>query len=431
MINNSTEALTIHPFEHGAQGSVRIPGSKSITNRCLLLAALANGRSTIKNGLASEDADLMKTALQQLGVPIQEHNTEWSILGSGGVFPQKDREIYLGNAGTAMRFLTAAVALVPGKTRLLGKERMHHRPIGDLLGALKELGADIQSENKNGCPPILSIGKGIMEGGTCKISGKTSSQFLSALFHIAPLTKNGITVHIEPPLVSRPYLEMTRKILEQFGVHAEKKSEYEYHIPPQEISPVDIEIEADASSAAHVFSIAVAARGEVTIENFPQHSIQGDAKFVEVLERFGAEGTFSKNGTCIRMNTEVRPLGEINMEDMPDVALAAATISALAKGKTKITGLSTLRHKECDRIAAIEKNLKKMGADVYSGDDYLEIHGSPSALHGAVIDTYDDHRIAMSFAPLGSIIPGVVIENPKCTEKTFPNYWEIFESVRA
>lgn len=431
MKNTSDTALEIIPFQKKAKGLVRIPGSKSITNRCLLLSALAKGESFLRSGLISEDAELMMEALKKLGIEIEKQKGEWVVHGTGGKFFTEDNEIYLGNAGTAMRFLTAACTLANGNIRLFGKQRMHQRPIGDLIEALQQLGADVTPENKNACPPVIIAGNGELKGGECRISGKTSSQFISAILHIAPLTKEGVMIHILPPLVSRPYLEMTIELLKRFGIRTEKRSAYEYFIAPQEIHPVEMDIEADASSAAHVFSIAMAVQGEVTIENFPQQSIQGDVRFLEILERFGAQVSASETGTTIHMNKELQPLGEIDMEDMPDVALAAATLSALARGKSKITGLSTLRHKECDRIAAIEENLNKMGASVVSGPDFLEIEGSQNILHGAEIETHDDHRIAMSFAPLGTVIPGIVIQNPKCTEKTFPEYWQVFESLRA
>jgi len=424
-------SLALRPFQKGASGTVVLPGSKSITNRCLLLSALAEGESLLSRGLISEDADLMQKALADFGVQIEKNGERWIVQGTAGKFPPEKRNIYLGNAGTAVRFLTAMAGLAPGETRIHGKERMHQRPIFDLLSALGQIGVEVESENNNGCPPVIILGKGKIPGGKCTISGKTSSQFLSALFHIAPLTEKGIRIHITPPLVSRPYLNMTIALLEKFGVSVQEISEYEFFVPAQKIHPVTMEIEADASSAAHVFSIAIAAKGEIEIPNFPQNSIQGDAKFLNILKVFGAEIKTSEKGTVVRMEGEVLPLGEINMEDMPDVALATATLSALAKGRTKITGLSTLRKKECDRIEVIQKNLQRMGAEVKSGEDFLEIFGNPDLLHGAEIETHDDHRIAMSFAALGGRIPGVIIEDPKCVEKTFPQFWEVFESVRA
>lgn len=423
------ETLSLFPCASGSQGIVSIPGSKSLTNRALLLAGLANGKSVLTGVLESDDTKVMHDALISLGVQIEKDGEIWTI--HGGDFSAGNKDIYLDNAGTATRFLTAASGLVNGQVRIHGKDRMHKRPIGDLLLALRQLGVDIISEKKNDCPPVITNGKSNIEGGVCEISGKLSSQFLSAILHIAPLTQKGVTLKILPPLVSRPYLEMTIKLLERFGIHVEEISKYEYRVEPQQIQPVTMEIEADASSAAHVFSLAVASRGSVTISNFPKDSLQGDAQFVEVLKKFGAEISSDKNGTTVMQKGEIQPLGEIDMEDMPDVALAAVTLAALANGESYITGLSTLRHKECDRISALSQNLQKMGAHIYEGGSFLKIHGNPKLLRGANIKTFDDHRIAMSFAALGTVVSGVVIEDPKCVEKTFPNFWEVFEKLRG
>lgn len=427
---NNMETLSLLPYTSGAQGSVYIPGSKSLSNRALLLAALANGKSVLKGILESDDTKVMHDALVSFGVKIEKNKNEWTVYG--GNFTSGKKDIFLGNAGTATRFLTAASGLINGEVRIHGKDRMHQRPIGDLLSALGQLGVDCVSEKNNGCPPLIIHGNGEILGGECEISGKLSSQFLSAILHIAPLTKNGVTLKILPPLVSRPYLEMTIRLLKKFGVETRfiaSKPET-YKIEAQKINPVNMEIEADASSAAHVFSLAVASKGSVTISNFPKNSLQGDAKFIEVLKKFGAEFSSDINGTTVTQKKEIEPLGEIDMENMPDVALAAVTLAALANGESHITGLSTLRHKECDRISALSQNLQKMGAHIYEGIDFLKIHGNPKLLRGASIKTFDDHRIAMSFAALGTVIPNVVIEDPKCVEKTFPNFWEVFEKLR-
>jgi 3-phosphoshikimate 1-carboxyvinyltransferase len=424
------KSLQLHPYQHGVSGTVRVPGSKSLTNRALLLASLAKGTSHLKGGLESDDSEVMQNALKELGIDIQKENEVWHVNGNGGSFLSGKHEIYLGNAGTAVRFLTAAGCLIDGNIRIYGKPRMHERPIADLLKALQQIGADITTEENNGCPPVLISGNGKIPGGECKISGGTSSQFLSALLHIAPLTEKGIRLHITPPLVSRPYLEMTINLLKTFGIETEEISEYEYQVLPQKIQPVDIEIEADASSAAHVFSLPIAAQGEVTITNFPKKSLQGDIKFLEVAQKLGAKIEYREKGTRLKMDGEVQPLGEIDLEDIPDAAMAVVTLSALAKGNSKITGLGTLRKKECDRIEALVSNLKKMGANVECGEDWIEVFGDPDFLHGAEIETYDDHRVAMSFAALGGKIPGVVILDPDCTKKTFPNFWEVFETIR-
>jgi 3-phosphoshikimate 1-carboxyvinyltransferase len=396
-----------------------------------LLSALANGHSVLTGGLESDDTQVMQKALELLGVRIQKEERSWNIFGNGGKFPKKDQDIYLGNAGTAMRFLVAASGLCTGTIRLFGKERMHERPIQDLLNALHKLGISLRSEKETGCPPIITIGTGSIPGGICEIPGDTSSQFLSALLHISPLTQKGVQINIIPPLVSKPYIQMTIALLEKFGIKIECSSEYKYIIHPQTLSPVHMEIEADASSAAHIFSLVGAGKGDLCISNFPKKSLQGDAKYLEILKKFGADISSEKEGVRIQVRRSPLPLGEVNFEDMPDVSLPAAALACLAHGKTKLTGLSTLRKKECDRIKAMQKNIQKMGGKIISGNDFLEIDGDPNILHGAEIETFDDHRIAMSFAVLGTQIPGVTILNPDCVRKTFPNFWEIFESIRS
>lgn len=420
----------IEPFSHGALGTVRIPGSKSLTNRALLLCALANGKSELYFPLLSEDSELMREALKTLGIEILVHNDTWKIDGTGGKFLPGNYNLFIGNAGTAARFLSAAVGLVCGTVRISGKPRMHERPLGDLLHALQNIGVDIVSENGNTCPPVRISGTGQILGGDIEISGETSSQFLSALLLVGAKTEHGIRLHVHPPLVSRPYLEMTIALLQTFGVEVVTHSEYEFSVAPQTIQPVFLDIEGDASSAAHVFSLGVAAGGSVTISNFPSPSLQGDAKFLGILEKFGAEIVHSSSGVTVKREDELTPLGTVDMEDMPDVALAAATLAPLAKGKTTITGLSTLRKKECDRLEALRLNFEKMNVPVHTTKDSIEIIGDPHKIHGAEIETFDDHRIAMSFAALATRIPNVVILDPKCVGKTFPTFWDVLESLR-
>ncbi len=420
---------TLSTYQNGASGVVSIPGSKSITNRVLLLAALSDGETRIDNSLESEDAQLMREALQQLGVHIDKQGNTLTVDGAGGLFKTGNYELYLGNAGTAMRFLTAAMSFVEGEVKLYGKERMHQRPIGNLVQALSKLGAEITAAEKNKYPPVFVAGKGTIPGGACKVSGKISSQFLSAILHIAPLTNRGVHLNIEPPLVSKPYLEMTIKLIEHFGVFIKRLNDLEFEIEPQRYSGTDITVEGDASSAAHIMALVLAAGGEAELVNYPLKSIQGDARFVEVARKMGAVVRETENGIKIVMQEELQPLGEYDFSNMPDVALPAATVCALANGKSVLTGLSTLRDKECDRIEALRLNLERMGASVKATADTLEIDGDKTALHGAMIDTYDDHRVAMSFAALGTVIEGVQIENPDCVQKTYPEFWQAYETL--
>ena len=423
--------MILTPFQKGARGFVKVPGSKSLTNRALLLAALADGKSFLRGGLLSDDSKVMISALSDWGIDIFLKNDIWEIAGRDGKFAAGNHENFLGNAGTAMRFLTAAAGFCDGEIRLFGKSRMHARPIGDLVSALSAIGVEIFFEEKSGFPPVKIFGKKKIRGGKCNISGKISSQFLSAILLVAAKTEKGVEIEIVGNLVSKPYFEMTKKLLKKWGVEILPKSKNIFSVAPQKIAPQkNFEIEADASSAAHIFSLAVAAGGEITILNFPKNSLQGDAEFLEILKKFGAEIDFPKTGARVKMRGNPRSIGEINLEKIPDAAMNAVTLAALCRGKSRICGLKTLRVKECDRIFALEKNLQKMGVKVSSGDDFIEIDGNPEKLRGAKIECFDDHRIAMSFAILGTKVSGVEILDPKCVEKTFPNFWDIFEQCR-
>ena len=424
----------LQPFLHGASGNVEIPGSKSITNRIILLAILSSSNLSIQHPLESEDSILMAKAAESLGAKIIKKEKSWDIFPAKKIFfIEKQLEIFLGNSGTSMRFLSAACSfLARGKIKLFGKSRMHERPTGELLTALQAIGIKICSEKKIGFPPVLISANGEIDGGKVKISGNISSQFLSAIFLIAPKTKQGIEIEIIPPVVSFGYLEMTIKILQKFGIKVSKISKNIFFIPPGNfLLPKTFTIEPDASSAAHVFSLAVAAGGEITIKNFPKNSLQPDVGFIKVLQKFGAKFSENSGGTKISMSGKIRPLGEINLEEMPDAALSAAVLAGIGKGKTKITGLQTLRKKECDRIAALEKNFQTLGISSRSGEDFLEIYGvEKQKIRPGKIETFDDHRIAMSFAAIGTVAAGIEIEDPNCVEKTFPNFWEIFENCR-
>ncbi len=425
-------SLKLSPYFNGAQGTVSLPGSKSLTNRAFLLSSLADGRSTLRGILESEDTILMQKALESLGVAFLKNGTTIEVIANGGEFHPSEKNIFLGNSGTSIRFLSALSGLVNGYVCLSGIQRMQERPIGELVAAITQLGVDIEYQEKVGFPPIGVKGLGYIQGGICQIRGDTSSQFISAVLMIASSCTKEVEISIVGEIVSKPYIEMTCSLLKSFGVGVDKRSDHKYVISPQKVQPVDLVIEADASSASHVFSLAVASRGVVTIQNFPKKSLQGDAKFIEILKAFGAEIDENKDsGTRVTMQGDLRPLGEINLEEMPDAGMNAVVLAVLAKGKTRINGLGTFRDKECDRINVLCKNLINMGASLEEGRDYIKIYGDPNTLHGASIDTANDHRIAMCFAVLGSVISGVIIENPDCVDKTFPTFWDVFESLRT
>ncbi len=435
--------LKLSPFSKPLKGSFTVPGSKSITNRVLPLAALSGKKIQIFGALKSEDTDAMIEALKKLGVSIEEKysggaNYDYiEIHGEKGRFAQTgDITLDCKNSGTTLRFLTALCILRKGNTLLGGNDRMQERPIRDLGDALQNLGIEVEYLEKQGFPPIGIQGNLNISSKTVPISGNISSQFVSALLLLATHLPD-INIDVRGNLVSQPYVEMTFQILKNFVA-----SEYT--------------VEADATSATYPMALAAITGGKVVMKNIPHNSLQGDAQFAEiVLKKMGCDvswesgaesgerpplhppnnhlvlSSWSKEGGQRGISVigpkKLQPLGEINLELMPDAAMTAVVLSACAEGRSRITGLSTLKYKECDRIHALTKNLKKMGANIESGNDAIEIHGDPSLLHGAEIETYDDHRVAMCFSVLGAVVSDVVIQNPECVRKTYPTYWEEYE----
>lgn len=417
--------LLLEPFTKPAIKSITVPGSKSITNRIFPLAILAETEVTIHGALESEDGEIMRKVLSECGAKITEGEKLNSYHISAGTYFEDAsfQELFCGNSGTTLRFITALSALRKGKTTLTGIDRMKERPIGDLGNALEQVGINIEYNENTNFPPI-TIGTKKIENDENKklldvtLSGSLSSQFFTALFHIAP--KIGMSIQVENELVSKPYIDMTIALMSQFGIEVENKNYEQFIIPKQKFSaPKEIIVEGDASSATYPLAIGLITGGEICIENIPENSLQGDAQFKNLV--------IDKMRDNSNKNT-LLPLGEINLEDIPDAAMTAVTLCAYADGYSKITGLSTLRHKECDRLYALELNLKKMGIQTKTGEDYIEIWGNSKNIHGADIECFNDHRVAMAFAVLGAKIEGVNILDPKCSEKTYPTFWEDFES---
>ncbi|MBI5414245.1 3-phosphoshikimate 1-carboxyvinyltransferase [Candidatus Peregrinibacteria bacterium] len=427
----------LSPFTHPFRGKISVPGSKSLTNRALLLAALAPGQTILKEWLSSEDTEVMITALREFGVDIyfEGKERELTIVGTSGKFQNKsDLEIFCANSGTSLRFLTAVSALRSGKTLLTGAPRMKKRPLRDLSDALSQMGVLLNYPEKKGFPPIQILGNQVLQGGDIHISGKTSSQFLSALLHIAPFAGNPVRITLKNELVSELYVRMTIGLLEKFGVHVrQNERSTEFCIDPQPLSsPGEVHIEGDATSATYPLGIALATQGSIIVQNICSNSLQGDAYFPEkVLKKMGAMVQMSSDGIFLTAPQNLLPLDDIHLGEMPDAAMTAVVLSALAKGVSRISGLSTLRDKECDRISALVSNLASMGANVLSGKDFIEVHGDPLELHGAEIETFHDHRIAMCFSILGAVIPDVRILHPECVEKTYPTYWQEYEEWRG
>ena len=411
------------PISH----TFEVLGSKSYTNRSLIIAALASGVSKLSLASISADSEAMTYALRLLGVSIEEETgsrgTTLIVEGTGGALKPYRGEINVGPAGTTMRFLTALCAAIPGIDVVLsGSERMHARPIKELVTALRGLGAEIEYIGTEGCPPLRIRSKTHLKGGTITMNGTVSSQFISAVLLTAPLNTNKLVVDIEGEQISRSYIDMTLQSIKEFGVAISNESYKRYMCTAgQKYQPRATQIEGDASGASYLWGLAAISSGRVTVRNVNPQSAQGDIHFPEVLMRMGCAVSSDSRSITVAGPKTLKGI-EIDMSNMPDVAQTLAVIAAFAQGTTTMRGLSTLRVKETDRIAALHAELEKVGIRSEPGPDYLVVHGGQP--HGARIKTYDDHRMAMSFAMMSTRVPGIEIEEPHVVEKSFPTFWD-------
>lgn len=420
-----TEQLTLQPID-GVAGKVHLPGSKSISNRALLLAAMAKGTTTLTNLLDSDDIRHMLKAFEQLGVTVRlnEDKTCCEVDGLAGVLQptQAYSELFLGNAGTAMRPLCAALTLCQGVFELTGELRMQERPIGPLVDALRQSGANIEYLKNTGYPPLKITGTGLT-GGKVDIDGSISSQFLTAFLMAAPLATQKTEITIIGELVSKPYIDITLKMMKRFGVSVENYDYQRFVVPAGQsyVSPGHFLVEGDASSASY-FLAAGAMAGDVTVEGVGRLSMQGDIAFADVLEKMGAEIEWGDDYIRAR---HVQPLQgvDLDLNAIPDAAMTLATTALVAKGMTLIRNVYNWRVKETDRLAAMACELKKLGVEVEEGQDYLKVVPSQPLNHAA-IDTYNDHRIAMCFSLVALAGVAVTINDPGCTSKTFPDYFD-------
>lgn len=412
-----------------ATGCVTLPGSKSISNRVLLLAGLADGITEVRDLLASDDTDRMLDALSKLGVDVENlGNGNWKIVGCGGVFPVKQADLFLGNAGTAFRPLTAALAVSGGDYTLTGVARMHERPIGDLVDGLRQLGADIAYLGDAGFPPLQIKPAAIQPGSAIKVRGDVSSQFLTGLLMALPLTGVEVTVEVVGELISKPYIEITLETMRRFGVEVQRDGWERFTVPAgsRYVSPGTVYVEGDASSASYFLALGAIGGGPVRVEGVGRDSIQGDVRFAEALEQMGAVIEMGPN--WIEAKAPVGGLRGVDLDcnHIPDAAMTLATTALFAQGPTTLRNIASWRVKETDRIAAMATELRKLGAEVEEGADYLRV--TPRPLHPAAIDTYDDHRIAMCFS-LAAFGTPLRINDPGCVAKTFPQYFERFADV--
>jgi len=416
--------IELRPLDH-CDAVVTIPGSKSYTHRALVVSALADGESILNNALQSEDTEYTAQGLEKFDVRIFWERNMLHVLGNGSRLKAGEERIYVGNSGTSMRFLTALAALKNGYTLLEGSDRMRERPIEDLLDGLRALGVKSYSRDGNGCPPVIIESQGL-KGGVTKIRGEESSQFLSALLMVAPYALKDVYMEVTGNLSSKPYVDITRDVMSAFGVEV-KSEEYRYFFvrTGQRYLPRKYLIEGDASNASYFFSVAAVTRGKVRVENFKPNSIQGDTGFLKLLEKMGCEVIQGDAWAEVR-GKDLHGI-EIDMNAMPDLVPTLAVTSAFARGRTVIQNIGHLRLKESDRIKTLTEELSKMGIRVEEGRDWIAIEGGKA--HRAEIETHNDHRIAMSFAIAGLVVPGIKIMGERCVDKSFPGFWETLQRL--
>ena len=427
------EHLDLAPVRK-AQGVVRLPGSKSISNRTLLLAALAQGETLIHDLLISDDVERMLDALTTLGVTWRRDEDVYRITGVNGPFPNKRADLFLGNAGTAFRPLTAALALCGGHYRLSGVPRMHERPIGDLVDALRQAGAVIAYVQNEGFPPLEISPAAVVENNVVRVRGDVSSQFLTGLLMALPLTGRPMTIEVIGELISKPYVEITLNLMARFGVQVARNGWRSFTLAAQSsyASPGAIHVEGDASSASYFLAAGAIAQGPVRVEGVGRASIQGDVRFVEALQHLGAHVAMGDNWIEVAA-PEVGRLRafDLDLNHIPDAAMTLAIAALFTDGPCRLRNIASWRVKETDRISAMATELRKVGADVEEGEDYLRIT-PPSAAKftpSAQIDTYDDHRMAMCFSLVSLAGVPIRINDPNCVAKTFPDYFQRFAAI--
>jgi 3-phosphoshikimate 1-carboxyvinyltransferase len=427
------EYLNIPPLCH-AEGTIRLPGSKSISNRILLLAALATGETEIRDLLDSDDTRVMLAALKKVGVGVTAsgHNA-YRVTGCGGNFPVKDADLFMGNAGTAIRPLTAALALTGGDYRLSGVPRMHERPIGDLVDGLRQLGAQIDYTGNDGFPPLHLRPATITVPPTIGVRGDVSSQFLTALLMALPLTGQAAVLEMTTELISKPYIEITLNLMARFGVTVQRDGWERFTIAARQTyrSPGVIHVEGDASSASYFLAAGAIGGGPVRVEGVGKSSIQGDVRFAEELEKLGAQITWGDNWIEARGPAGKLKAFDLDLNHIPDAAMTLAVAALFADGPCRLRNIASWRVKETDRIAAMATELRKLGATVEEGADTIAVSPAQTFSGNIVIDTYDDHRMAMCFSLAALAGVPISINDPNCVAKTFPDYFDAFAQITA
>ncbi len=423
--------MKINPIQHPLNATVRVPGSKSLTNRALLISSLANGTTHLTNTLFSDDSRYFAKALQTIGFDVQldEVNFAMTVTGLGGKIPATHAELFIGNAGTAARFLSALLTLGNGEYILDGEPRMRQRPIGDLVDSLTQLGAKIEGmQNGLICPPVKIIANGL-PGGKTTIAGDISSQFLSALLMVAPYAQSEIEITLSTELNSKPYVDMTIAIMKDFGVEIERRDYAQFTIHSASYLPItNYPIESDASAASYFFAAPAICGGTVRVENISRKSVQGDIAFLDVLSQMGCDVAEEENSITVHRPLSIVGL-DIDMRDIPDTAQTLAVVAPFASSPTRIRGIASARVKETDRVHATCIELARLGVSVEEHEDGMTIY-PVEKMRAASIQTYNDHRMAMAFSLIGLRFDGVIIENPSCVSKTFPKFFEVLKTLR-
>ncbi len=423
------KTLRIRPIDHPLDAAVCVPGSKSLTNRALLIAALADGSTTLSNALFSDDSYYFARALLALGFDLRLNEAEhtMTVVGQGGRIPAKKATLNIGNAGTAARFLSAFLTLADGEYVLDGNQRMRQRPIGDLVSALTRLGADIRATD--GCPPLRISAQGL-NGGRTQVAGNISSQFLSALLMIAPYAQTPTEIEVTSELNSKPYVDMTLAVMRDFGVHVTRDGYSSFAAPRAVYRPphAAYAIESDASAASYFFAAPAVCGGTATVKNISRKSVQGDAAFLDVLKKMRCDVIEEENSISVRRFAPLIGV-DVDMRDIPDTAQTLAAIAPFATSPTRIRGIASARVKETDRVRAVCAELTRLGVDVEEHADGMTVY-PPTTLRPATVQTYDDHRMAMAFSLIGLRFDGVIIDNPSCVAKTFPHFFKALEDLR-
>ena len=419
--------IEIKPHSLKNSCEITVPGSKSITHRILIASALSEGLCRISNPLLSDDTVLTMKALRQMGIRVEDTSgNRLAVYGNGGDFSPSKEPVYLGNSGTSMRLLTAVAALGKHTYTLLGNDRMAQRPIQALLDALSQIGVQARSTAKNGCPPV-EINGANLAGTNVSINCRTSSQYLTGLLLMAPCTAEGLQIKVSAGPVSKPYVDMTIDVMSNFGLAIDRQGYDVFKIAGRQIYRAgDYEVESDASQAGYFWAAAAICGNTVKVKGVNQDSCQGDVNFSKVLESMGCTITNESDGVAVCGRDRLKAV-DIDMGDMPDMVPTLAVVAAFAKGTSVIKNVSHLKSKESDRLNAVVNELVKMGITARCSDDELAVTGGQP--QGAEIATYGDHRIAMSFAVAGLKAPGTVIQDEHCVEKSFPNFWEVFEGL--